>query len=63
MKMDKFTKTKSAMKDTTSKATVSKGPSASSNKITKGDWKTMPKNKQGMVTFDTIKKTRAAKSK
>lgn len=30
--------------------------------VSKADWKKMPKNKQGVITYDTIKKTRAAKS-
>jgi hypothetical protein len=65
MKIDKFTKVKGTVKDTVSKSTVKKMPSTStsSTKITKGDWKTMPKDKKGMVSYDTIKKTRASKLK
>jgi hypothetical protein len=28
--------------------------------ISKSDWKKMPKNKEGVITYDTIKKTSAA---
>jgi hypothetical protein len=30
-------------------------------KLAKADWKKMPKNKQGVITNDTIRKTRASK--
>lgn len=42
---------------------MDKNPKAkkSGGKISKSDWNKMPKNKQGIITNDTIKKTRAAK--
>ena len=42
---------------------MDKDPKAkkSTGKISKSDWKKMPRNKQGIITNDTIKKTRAAK--
>ena len=54
MKTDKNTKSKTPSTGKTMKPV--------STLITKEDWKTMPRDSKGMITYETIKKTRAAKT-
>ena len=48
--------------DKSPKAKKDGSPKKAKAGVSKADWKKMPKNKQGVITYDTIKKTRAAKS-
>lgn len=56
--MDKDPKAKKKGASGVSKAAKKAVPMG---KISKEDYKTMPRNEKGIITYDTIKKTRAAK--
>jgi hypothetical protein len=58
--MDKDPKAKKKSASGVSKAAKKAVPMG---KISKSDYKTMPRNEQGVITYDTIKKTRVAKGK